>query len=163
MAFEIERKYLVLNSDWKKFVISSFHIVQGYLSNDPDRCVRVRIFGDKSFLTIKGRKNNSVGVEFEYEIPIDDAKYMLDNMCLDFIIDKTRYICFVDNFYWEIDVFSGLNEGLILAEIELSKDNLKFPEILPNWIGEEITDKEEYFNANLSIKPFKYINRSINL
>lgn len=163
MAFEIEKKYLVLNSDWKNFIVSSFNIVQGYLSNDPDRCVRVRIIGDKAFITIKGRKCNCVGAEFEYEIPIDDAKYMLERMCIDFIIDKTRYICFVDGFYWNLDVFSGLNEGLILAEIEISKDNVKFPEILPSWIGDEVTNKKEYFNASLSKKPFKYINRSANL
>ena len=126
MAVEIEKKYLVLNSDWKKFVISSFDIVQGYLSTEPDRCVRVRIFGDKAFITIKGRKNNGVGSEFEYEIPLNDANYMLDNMCLDFVIRKTRHVCFVDGFYWEVDVFFDLNEGLILAEIEISKDNVKF-------------------------------------
>ncbi|MBR0518603.1 CYTH domain-containing protein [bacterium] len=160
MAFEIEKKYLVLNSDWKNFVISSFDIVQGYLSSDPDRCVRVRIFGDKAFITIKGKKNKSIGAEFEYEIPRDDAKYMLDNMCLDFVINKTRYICFVDGYYWDLDVFSGLNEGLMLAEIEISKDNVKFPEILPSWIGEEVTEKKEYFNVSLSKNPFKYINRS---
>ena len=160
MAFEIEKKYLVLNSDWKKFVISSFDIVQGYLSTDSDRCVRVRIFGNKAFLTIKGQKNKCIGAEFEYEIPIDDAKYMIDNMCLDFVVRKTRHVCFVDGFYWEVDVFYDLNEGLILAEIEISKDNVKFPEILPLWIGEEVTEQKEYFNAYLSKNPFNFRNRS---
>lgn len=159
MAVEIEKKYLVLNSDWKKFVISSFDIVQGYLSTEPDRCVRVRIFGDKAFITIKGRKNNGVGSEFEYEIPLNDANYMLDNMCLDFVIRKTRHVCFVDGFYWEVDVFFDLNEGLILAEIEISKDNVKFPEILPTWIGEEVTENNKYFNATLAKEPFKIRNR----
>lgn len=159
MAVEIEKKYLVLNSDWKKFVISSFDIVQGYLSTEPDRCVRVRIFGDKAFITIKGRKNNGVGSEFEYEIPLNDANYMLDNMCLDFVIRKTRHVCFVDGFYWEVDVFFDLNEGLILAEIEISKDNVKFPEILPTWIGEEVTENNKYFNATLTKEPFKIRNR----
>ena len=160
MALEIEKKYIVLNSDWKKFVKSSFDIIQGYLSTDPDRCVRVRIFGDKAFLTIKGKKNKHIGTEFEYEIPIDDAKYMLNNMCLDFVIRKTRHVCFIDGFYWEIDVFLDLNEGLILAEIEISKDNIKFPDILPTWIGREVTQNKEYFNATLSKKPFKFRNRS---
>lgn len=159
MAVEIEKKYLVLNSDWKKFVISSFDIVQGYLSTEPDRCVRVRIFGDKAFITIKGRKNNGVGSEFEYEIPLNDANYMLNNMCLDFVIRKTRHVCFVDGFYWEVDVFFDLNEGLILAEIEISKDNVKFPEILPTWIGEEVTENNKYFNATLAKEPFKIRNR----
>ena len=151
MALEIEKKYLVLNSDWKKFVVFSFDIIQGYLSTDPDRCVRVRIFGDKSFLTIKGKKKECVGTEFEYEIPIDNAKYMLDNMCLDFVIRKRRHVCLVDGFYWEIDVFFDLNEGLILAEIEISKDNVKFPEVLPLWIGEEVTEQKEYLKS-LKIK-----------
>ncbi len=160
MAFEIEKKYLVLNSEWKKFVISSFDIVQGYLSIEPNRCVRVRIFGDKAFLTIKGKKNNGIGSEFEYEIPIEDAEYMLNNMCLDFVVRKTRHVCLVDGYYWEVDVFSDLNEGLILAEIEISKDNVKFPDILPTWVGEEVTENKEYFNAYLSKNPFNFRNRS---
>ena len=147
MAKEIERKFLVKD---KSFISAAFDVIdiaQGYLSVDPDRVVRVRIAGEKAFLTVKTRNNGPVRHEWEYEIPIKDAGEMLQSAT--HTIAKTRY--FVkgsDGHVWEVDCFKGGNEGLIVAEIELADTEIAFE--IPDFVGEEVTGDARYYNSNLA-------------
>ena len=152
MALEIERKYLI---DLEKIgtLENGIRIKQGYLSTNKDAVVRVRVKNDKAYLTIKGPNNGISRLEFEYEIPFDEANEMLDNLCKKPLIDKTRYIIKHDIHIWEIDVFYGDNEGLVVAEVELKDENEKIN--LPSWIKEEVTSDNRYFNSNLMKHPYK--------
>ena len=152
MALEIERKYLI---DLEKIgtLENGIRIKQGYLSTDKNAVVRVRVKNDKAYLTIKGANNGISRLEFEYEIPFDEANEMLDNLCKKPVIDKTRYIIKHDIHIWEIDVFYGDNEGLVVAEVELKDENEKIN--LPSWIKEEVTSDNRYFNSNLMKYPYK--------
>ena len=151
---EIERKYLVTNCDFITESNENFRIVQGYLNSNPERTVRVRIKGDKGFLTIKGLGNESGMTRFEWEkeISITEAEALL-KLCEHGVIDKTRYHVFYENHLFEVDVFYGENEGLIVAEIELKSENETF--FKPNWLGNEVTSDERYYNSFLSNHPFK--------
>lgn len=153
-TLEIERKFLVLSDTYKHEAQKSTRITQGYLSTDPERTVRVRIKGEQAFLAIKGKSNKSgtTRVEVEEEIAIDKAKTLLD-LCLPGIIDKTRYEVALGNHTWEIDEFYGDNQGLILAEIELTSELETF--VRPEWIGKEVTGNNKYYNSQLSNNPFK--------
>jgi adenylate cyclase len=151
---EIERKYLVVSDDFKNDYIRKNEIAQGYLSSHPERTVRVRIKGEKGFLTIKG-KGNETGIsrfEWEKEIPVEEAKKLL-KLCEKGVIEKTRYEVQSGKHVVEIDVFYGENEGLILAEIELENENDSI--LKPNWLGKEVTNDERYYNSYLSQNPFK--------
>ena len=152
MALEIERKYLI---DLGKIgtLENGIRIKQGYLSTDKNAVVRVRVKNDKAYLTIKGANNGISRLEFEYETPFDEANEMLDNLCKKPVIDKTRYIIKHDIHIWEIDVFYGDNEGLVVAEVELKDENEKIN--LPSWIKEEVTSDNRYFNSNLMKHPYK--------
>ncbi len=152
MAFEIERKFLVKNSAWKELCDKGTPIKQGYLNSHKERTVRVRIKGDKGFLTIKGIARNITRHEFEYEIPCSDAVSML-KICEMSIIDKTRYEVKQGDITWEIDVFYGDNEGLIIAEVELKSENQQFEK--PKWLGQEVSGNVSYYNANLISNPYK--------
>ncbi len=154
MAKEIERKFLVKNDDFKECVRQSQKIVQGYLSSVPERAVRVRIKGDKGFLTVKGIGNESGMSRFEWEkeISVDDAKDLL-KICEPGIIDKTRYIVQYKGYVYEIDEFYGDNDGLIVAEIELESEDDIFEK--PEWLGEEVTGDVKYYNAMLMKNPYK--------
>jgi adenylate cyclase len=147
---EIERKFLINPSKWQA-KNSGLKIIQGYLSVDKDRVVRVRIKGEKAFLTIKGNPNGITRTELEYEIPLDDAYTML-KMCLDHPIEKTRHLETYGDLLWEIDVFDGENSGLFLAEVELQDENQAI--VLPDWVTEEVSTDYRYFNAWLSQNPF---------
>ena len=151
---EIERKFLVTNQDFITQSNASFRIVQGYLNSNPERTVRVRIKGDKGFITIKGKGNESGLTRFEWEkeISVSDAEALLQ-LCEKGAIDKTRYNVQFENHLFEVDVFFGENEGLIVAEIELQSENETFSK--PDWLGEEVTSEEKYYNAYLSQHPFK--------
>jgi adenylate cyclase len=151
---EIERKFLVTSDNYKKEAFSQKRIAQGYLSSVPERTVRVRIKGDKGFLTIKGASNETGMSRFEWEkeIPADEAKKLL-LLCEKGIIDKTRYEIKIDNHVFEVDEFYGDNEGLIIAEIELSSENELFEK--PAWLGKEVTNDNRYYNASLSSNPYK--------
>lgn len=151
---EIERKFLVLSNDFKKNAFSEKRIVQGYLNSDPERTVRVRIKENKGFLTIKGRGNASGMSRFEWEkeIALKDAENLLP-LCEKGLIDKIRYEIKIGNHMYEVDVFAGENEGLIIAEIELQSEDEKFEK--PNWIGRELTNDARFYNAYLSHHPFK--------
>lgn len=151
---EIERKFLVTGTDFISESTTQFRIVQGYLNSNPERTVRVRIKGNKGFLTIKGKGNESGMSRFEWEkeIDISEAKALL-LLCEKGAIDKIRYNVMHENHLFEVDVFFGENEGLIVAEIELQSENESFSK--PKWLGEEVTSDERYYNAYLSNNPFK--------
>jgi adenylate cyclase len=154
MAQEIEKKFLV-KGDFKPFVTKSTRIVQGYLSSVPERTVRVRIKGDKGFLTVKGIGNQTGASRFEWEkeISVDDAKELL-KICEPGVIDKTRYIVPAgDGLVFEVDEFYGDNEGLTLAEIELPSEDYDFKK--PEWLGEEVTGDVKYYNSMLMKNPYK--------
>ncbi len=153
MAMEIERKFLVDKSRWTPSSKGD-SIRQGYLSKEPERTIRIRIRNDKGFITIKG-KNDEEGLsrlEFEYEIPTQDAEAML-KLCLRPVLEKTRYVENIDGHVWELDEFYGDNEGLLVAEIELSSKDEKFTK--PEWILEEVTGDARYYNSSLLSNPYK--------
>ena len=151
MALEIERKFLVAKDSWQDGS-PGLRIAQGYLSLDPDRTVRVRIAGGTSWLTIKGRSEGITRPEFEYKIPLEDAKELL-GQCLPSVIDKTRHRVPYGGHIWEVDVFHGDNEGLVLAEVELADESVS-PD-LPPWVGAEVSSDARYFNACLAAFPYK--------
>ncbi len=146
MAKEIERKFLVKNQSYKTLAISQSMICQGYLCRKPDRTVRIRIRDDKAMLTVKGRNQGCVRDEWEYAIPVEDARQMLA-LCPGTIIDKTRFIVMHDNNRWEIDEFAGSHAGLVVAEIELPDADAQFS--IPDFIGDEVTGDPQYYNSNL--------------
>lgn len=152
MAKEIERKFLV-SGEFRQDSPESYRIMQGYICSDPDRTVRVRVRGDKGFLTIKGRSSEDglSRYEWEKEIPVSDA-FELMALCGSGVIDKTRYLVPFGKHTYEVDVFHGANEGLVLAEIELSDEQEAFEK--PSWLGEEVTGDVRYYNSMLSLHPF---------
>ena len=152
MAREIEKKFLITNEDWRGLA-EGRHYCQGYLSMQKGRTVRVRTIGEKGFLTVKGRTVGETRLEFEYEIPIKDARELLRELCHKPLIEKTRYKIPFDGFIWEVDEFTGENEGLIFAEIELKYEGEIFSQ--PHWIGKEVTDDPRYYNANLVNTPYR--------
>jgi adenylate cyclase len=154
MAKEIERKFLV-KGDFKPFVTKKTRITQGYLSSVPERTVRVRIKGDKGFITIKGIGNESGASRYEWEkeIPVEEVKELL-KICEPGVIDKTRYIVpEKSGLKFEVDEFYGDNEGLVVAEIELPSEDHPFEK--PEWLGEEVTGDVKYFNSMLMKNPYK--------
>ena len=153
MATEIERKFLILNQDWQEYTKSELHIVQGYLATNEFNSTRIRIQNDKANINIKSATLGITRTEFEYSIPVDDARLMLDDLCIKPVIEKTRFTVEHMNHTWEIDVFSGDNEGLIVAEIELSSPDEAFEK--PSWIGEEVSNDARYYNACLVNNPYK--------
>ena len=150
MAQEIERKFLV-KAGWQPQEQGE-KIAQGYLSTVLERTVRVRIKGNKGYLTIKGKNKGISRAEFEYEIPLSDAEALL-SIAEPPVLTKTRYREKHGGDIWEIDVFAGENEGLIVAEIELAAEDSKF--FRPEWLGEEVSDDVRYYNANLIKSPYK--------
>lgn len=151
---EIERKFLVTKDDYKNTYTHKYQIAQGYLNTDPNRTVRVRIKGEKAFITVKG-VGNEAGItrfEWEKEISTQDATALLE-LCESGIIDKIRYEVFVNGFMYEVDEFNGDNHGLLIAEIELNSENQNFDK--PEWLGEEVTGIDKYYNSYLSTNPYK--------
>jgi adenylate cyclase len=153
MALEIERKFLVDRDQWRPRN-DGVAFRQGYLSRVEDRVVRVRVAGGAAFLTIKGRSSGVTRFEFEYPIPVEDAEALLDRLCERPLIEKTRYEEVFGGHIWTVDVFQGENDGLILAEIELSSEAESFDR--PPWLGREVSDDPRYFNSELSKRPFGY-------
>ena len=152
MAIEIERKFLIDPDVWKP-EDEGISYRQGYLSSEKQRVVRVRVVGTEAFLTVKGISENISRLEFEYPIPRNDAEIILDRLCERPLIEKTRHTQRVGNNLWEIDVFHGENDGLIIAEIELSFEDETFEH--PPWLGKDVSEDPRYFNSNLSRNPFK--------
>jgi adenylate cyclase len=151
MAIEIEKKFLLTNESWKKDSTSEIYF-QGYISSGTGKTVRVRIAGEKGFLTIKGKHSGLSRMEFEYPIPLDDAKVLLKEICEQPIIHKKRYRVEHSGFLWEIDEFYGENLGLVMAEIELENENQEFP--IPEWLGREVSHDGRYYNASLRRNPY---------
>lgn len=152
MAKEIERKFLVAHQAWRESV-NTIHVYrQGYLSYDSERTVRVRATEVTGYLTIKGITEGLTRDEFEYEIPLADALALLQ-LCERPAIEKKRYIVPNGAHVWEIDVFEGVNEGLVVAEIELGSEDEAFDK--PNWLGNEVSGDRKYSNSALSLHPFK--------
>lgn len=151
MGTEIERKFVVTGDGWRAGA-EGRAIRQGYLCRGTGPVVRVRTYGEKAFLTIKGDGAGIARQEFEYEVPPDDANALLDTLCHPPLIEKTRYHVDVNGLEWVIDVFGGENDGLIVAELELgSEDQAVDP---PDWVGRDVSAKARYFNAALSERPF---------
>lgn len=153
MAQEIERKFLV-EGDYKSCAYASSRIAQGYLCSDGGRTVRIRIRGDKGYLTIKG-PSDQAGIsryEWEKEIPLDEAQELM-KLCLPGLIDKTRYLVRSGNHVFEVDEFYGDNQGLVVAEVELGNEDEPF--IKPGFIGKEVTGDRRYYNSSLMKHPYK--------
>lgn len=157
--FEIERKFLVNSSDWLAGHKGTAY-KQGYLSTQASRTVRIRIEGNKGKLTIKGKKKGIAGIEFEYDISLSDAEYLLKYICKKPIIEKTRYKVPFKNVIWEVDIFNGANKGLKIAEVELQSVNQEIK--IPDWVGEEVTHDSRFRNANLISNPFSNWKHKFN-
>ncbi len=151
---EIERKFLVTSNNFKEEAFNKTRIIQGFLNTDKERTVRVRLKGDRGFLTVKGLSSDDGLSRFEWEteIPETDAKLLL-KLCEKGVIDKVRHEIKADNHTYEVDEFFGDNEGLIIAEIELNHISEIFKK--PIWLGEEVTGNEKYYNSQLSKQPYK--------
>src|SRR5574342_385279 len=143
MGQEIERKFLIKGDSWRTG--AGTLIRQGYLHNEIEGTVRVRTKGGRAYLTIKGNTSGITRLEFEYEIPVEDADRMLDELCIKPLIEKIRYEILVERFKWEIDEFLNENASLVVAEIELEDEGQEFPK--PEWLGKEVSDDFRYQNA----------------
>ncbi|MBC3874245.1 CYTH domain-containing protein [Undibacterium flavidum] len=153
MAIEIERKFLVVADDWKQLALPVF-MRQGYLSSQPGRVVRVRIEDQSAVLTIKGKTTGISRGEWEYPIPLADAKELLDGLCEQPLIEKNRYRIAIDDVIWEVDEFFGENAGLVVAEVELYDAEQAF--VKPAWVGVEVSHDHRYANANLFKHPYSH-------
>lgn len=151
---EIERKFLVTADAFKKEAFRATRIVQGFLNTHPERTVRIRIKGDQGFLTVKGKSNmaGTIRTEWETEIPVSDAEALL-KLCEETVIEKIRHEVKAGNHIFEVDVFLAENDGLVIAEIELSSETEQFEK--PLWLGREVTGEIAYYNSQLSKNPFK--------
>ena len=152
MALEIERKYLVVNDKWRDRIISESEMKQGYLANVPNASVRVRVSGTKARLTVKGRSKGISRSEYEYSIPLQDAQEILNNNVAGAVIEKVRYKVKCGDHVWDLDIFAGANQGLIMAEVELGSEEEAFK--MPEWVGEEVSSDSRYYNASLSTHPY---------
>ena len=153
MAIEIERKFLVKSDLWKTSADPGTQYSQGYLVGSKNASVRIRIEGSKAYINIKSATIDITRQEYQYEIPLAEATEMLETLCEKPLISKIRYHINHDSHLWEIDVFSGDNEGLIVAEIELDNVNEVFSK--PEWLGQEVSDDVRYYNVNLVKHPYK--------
>jgi adenylate cyclase len=151
MAQEIERKFRVANDDWRAMATSCSSLKQGYLSSSAEATVRVRLEDNLGTLTIKSKTKGITRNEFEYAIPAQEAKELL-MLCKGPLIEKIRYRILQENHTWEIDVFEGDNDGLIIAEIELTSEDDYFAK--PQWLGEEVSGDSRYYNSNLATHPY---------
>ncbi len=152
MGIEIERKFLVDHNKWQQIAKpEGTHYRQGYLLNDDHRTIRVRITDKQGYITLKGATNGISRKEFEYKIPVEEGKEILDGFAIS-EVEKIRYRITFAGKLWEVDEFLSKNAGLIMAEIELYDENEPFEK--PDWITNEVSDDERYYNSNLSVKPF---------
>ncbi|MEL6471770.1 MAG: CYTH domain-containing protein [Cyanobacteria bacterium J06623_4] len=157
MPQEIERKFLVATDDWRDALVernlTGQFYCQGYIATvHPGRSVRLRIVGEQGYLTIKGPPDGLSRAEFEYAIPVEEAREMLETLCDRPFIEKIRYRLPVDNLVWEIDEFQGDNTGLVIAEVELTSADQTVN--LPDWVGEEVSGDMRYYNSSLVKRPY---------
>jgi adenylate cyclase len=170
MAVENERKFLLRGDGWRADIQSSMRITQAYLSTDPERVVRIRLSEDltrgqaRGYLTIKGQRRGQLRSEYEYPIPPDEAQEMLTNLCLAPSIEKTRHLLARGPGEWIVDEFATQNAGLVLAEIEFDTATPDPTQelVLPDWIGEEVTEDDRYANAYLQLHPYSTWSTSQN-
>lgn len=153
MATEIERKFLIVNDSWREQVTQEKNIRQGYFASAGKASLRIRISGDSANLNIKSATLDVTRLEYEIPIALSDAKEMLENLCERPFIEKVRYLVPFGDHVWEVDEFSGDNQGLLVAEIELSSADENFEK--PDWLGEEVSDDERYYNVCLVKHPYK--------
>jgi adenylate cyclase len=153
VAIEIERKFLLRNDSWKSFADNGVFIRQGYLTGSEKSSVRVRLAGESATLNIKSATLDITRQEYEYSIPPEEAKELLDTLCEGPLIDKYRYHVHHAKHIWEIDVFEGDNRGLVVAEVELDDINQEFEH--PEWLGKEVSDDPRYYNVCLVTFPYK--------
>lgn len=154
MPKEIERKFLVEGDGWRDAVESETHIMQGYLANNQNATVRVRVAGEQAWLTIKGMMQGPSRSEYEYSIPTEDAVAMLEELAVSAPIDKVRYRVRHGGHVWDLDVFAGDNTGLVMAEVELSHEDEAFD--MPDWAGREVTGDGRFYNVNLARHPYRH-------
>ena len=155
MALEIERKFLVTGDEWRN--AEGVVMRQGYLSTHPERTVRVRVEGDRATLAVKGITRGATRSEYEYDIPPEEADELL-RLCEPPLIEKVRRTLEHDGLLWDVDEFFGENQGLVVAEVELDREDRPFTK--PPWVGEEVTHDPRFYNANLVANPFtKWQNR----
>jgi adenylate cyclase len=152
VAIEIERKFLVVSEDWRQDAETSVHMIQGYLAETDTCSVRVRVAGDRAWLNFKGLTVGARRTEFDYPVPLADAREMLELYCGDRLIEKVRHYARVGQDVWEIDVFAGDNAGLVVAEIELASEDQEIS--IPGWLGEEVTSDPRYYNIRLVEEPY---------
>jgi len=152
MGTEIERKFLVINDNWRSSVTKSSHYTQGYFATNDKCSIRIRISDDKAELNIKSATLGISRSEYNYTIPLADAEEMLNKLCIRPLIEKTRFHVEYENHLWEIDEFTGDNEGLVVAEIELDTTETEFTK--PAWVGDEVSNDVRYYNVCLVEKPF---------
>jgi adenylate cyclase len=153
MGIEIERKFLVDQAKWQEQDKPAGIVMrQGYVVNQKNKTVRLRIAGDKAYLTFKSGTTGISRNEYEYEIPTNEALELFEQF-VESGLEKTRYNINFEDKLWEVDVFAGDNEGLVVAEIELESEDEKFE--LPPWAGQEVSDDERYYNSSLSVNPYK--------
>tara|TARA_R110000782_G_scaffold73615_6_gene147300 strand:+ start:5008 stop:5475 length:468 start_codon:yes stop_codon:yes gene_type:complete len=153
MAIEIERKFLISNNGWRHDADEGIQITQGYMGSNEKSSVRIRVDGKTANINIKSMTIGTQRSEYEYAIPLDEANEMLTTLCDRPYIDKTRYRVNHQGHVWEVDVFAGENEGLVVAEIELTTADETFA--LPNWVGAEVTEDYRYYNICLVTHPYK--------
>ncbi len=153
MGTEIERKFLVSGQGWRDAVREARPMRQGYLVAERARSVRIRVVGSDATLTIKGETQGATRPEFEFPIPLDDAARILETLCLRPLVEKTRHLVEHAGHQWELDVFSGANAGLVVAELELESEDEDFEK--PPWLGDEVTDDPRYYNASLARRPYR--------
>lgn len=152
MAIEIERKFLLLNDSWRAEIQKSYPIQQAYLCGSQQTSVRIRIIGEQAILGIKSSKDGIHRHEYEYSIPLAEAKSMIKNGCNNKVLSKTRHLIKSGNLTWEIDEFHDDNQGLIVAEIELEESDQRFEK--PPWLGLEVSTDPKFFNNNLFVHPY---------
>ncbi|MEN8212793.1 MAG: CYTH domain-containing protein [Pseudomonadota bacterium] len=152
MAQEIELKFLVRDDSWRDSVSEEIHMRQGFLCDGFERSVRVRSENDKAFLNIKRSDDGIHRLEYEYQIPLREAQQLLEQVALQPLVEKVRYLVPAGDHEWEIDVFSGENQGLVIAEIELPSIDTDFDR--PSWLGEEVSDDFRYYNVSLREMPY---------
>jgi adenylate cyclase len=153
VALEIERKFLLRNADWRREVVATRHIVQGYLANTPSSSVRVRLADGRGTLSVKAMTPGLSREEFEYAIPADDARQMLAALCEGPRVEKRRHLVDVGDYRFEVDEFGGENAGLVVAELELADESDAGPR--PAWLGQEVTRHVRYYGFRLARRPFQ--------
>ncbi len=152
MAKEIERKFLI-NQDVLGALDNGTSIKQGYISTKDKTVVRVRVSGNQAYLTLKGEATGVTRSEFEYEIPVTDAEQIIEELCNGPVVEKTRYLVTHCDHTWEVDIFHGENDGLVIAEIELGSEEEAFE--IPDWVTREVSGEAKYYNSSLLANPFK--------